>query len=133
MSTLSDPLGESKRPRTSSSGDDDDEEDLSKPRFSDGNIDKTMKRHLKEGGKDKESGKLNTLQFIRAVSIPQLPDPRSGNDFDDDTSEEKLNSPTLHSPDSPRNLPASPKNDLYEKVVKWMDFDHIQEISVVAL
>lgn len=62
------------RARTSSSGDDDD--DLSKPTFSDGNADKTMK----EGGKDKESRKLNSLQAIKAVNIPQLPDSRSDND-----------------------------------------------------
>ena len=76
MSTLSDPVGETKRARTSSSGDDDDNDDLSKPTFSDGNADKTMK----EGGKDKESRKLNSLQAIKAVNIPQLPDPRSDND-----------------------------------------------------
>ena len=40
-------LEKTKRARTSSSGDDDD--DLSKPTFSGGNTDKTMK----EGGKDK--------------------------------------------------------------------------------
>ena len=77
MSTLNDPVGETKRARTSFSGeDDDDDDDLSKPTFSDGNTDKTMK----EGGKDKESRKLNSLQAIKAVNIPQLPDPRSNND-----------------------------------------------------
>ena len=50
MSTLNDPVGETKRARTSSSGDDDDDDDLSKPTFSDGNSDKTMK----ECGKDKK-------------------------------------------------------------------------------
>ena len=42
-------LEKTKRARTSSSGDDDDDDDLSKPTFSGGNTDKTMK----EGGKDK--------------------------------------------------------------------------------
>ena len=35
---------------------------------------------MKESGKDKESRKLNSLQAIKAVNIPQLPDPRSDND-----------------------------------------------------
>lgn len=38
-----------KRLRTSSANDDDDNEDLSKPTFSKGNIDKTMKCYQKEG------------------------------------------------------------------------------------